>query len=409
MPFAKEAFSTLGDTTALEGRAITAADVRDVDILATRSTTKVNASLLQNSKVRFVGTATIGTDHLDIDYLESHGIHWCFSPGCNANSVSEYITTALLCLANRHNFTLKGKTIGIIGIGNVGSIVVKKAEALGMKVLQNDPPRQRTEDGGRSSEVGSQGVETSDTLPSQPNLAPLQPCDLDTLLAESDIVTMHVPMIKDGIDKTFQMADAAFFARMKPGSIFINAARGAIVNSDDLLAAIKRGHVAHTILDTWEGEPAFRPELLQAVDIGTPHIAGHSFEGKVAGTQMVYDDACRFLGIEPSWTPGSLLPSPDVPEITINAGGTEVSDQWSVVGGQRSEVGILWDVVRKIYDIEADDTRFRAQTDDRAELFDTLRKNYPIRREFRFTTIKCNDASPELRNAFENLGFCCFP
>jgi len=366
MPYVEEAFSTLGDTTVLEGRSISAADVKNADLLAIRSTTKVDAALLDDSSVRFVGTATIGIDHLDTDYLENNNIHWCFSPGCNANSVSEYITTALLCLANRHNFTLKGKTIGIIGIGNVGSKVVKKAKALGMRVLQNDPPRQRAEGGGWST--------------------------LDALLAESDIVTIHTPMIKDGIDKTFQMADAAFFARMKPGSIFINAARGAIVNSDNLLAAIKSEHIAHTILDTWEGEPAFRPELLQAVDIGTPHIAGHSFEGKVAGTQMVYDAACHFLGIEPTWTPGALLPAPDVPEITVDALG--------------AEVGILWDVVRKIYDIESDDQRLRAQTNDHAELFDSLRKNYPIRREFRFTTINSRNASDQLRATFKNLGFC---
>ena len=177
MPYAEDAFSTLGETIALEGRSICAADVKDIDLLATRSTTNVNAQLLDGSKVRFVGTATIGTDHLDIDYLEKRGIHWCYSPGCNANSVSEYITTALLCLADRHRFRLRGKTMGIIGVGNVGRKVVEKAEALGMKVLQNDPPRQRAEPDNNSF------------------------CDLDTLLEESDIVTTHVPITKEGQDK----------------------------------------------------------------------------------------------------------------------------------------------------------------------------------------------------------------
>ena len=406
MPYAEEAFSTLGDTTILEGRSISVTDVHDADLLAIRSTTKVDATLLDGSSVRFVGTATIGTDHLDKEYLESHNIHWCFSPGCNANSVSEYITTALLCLANRHNFTLKGKTIGVIGIGNVGSKVVKKAEALGMKVVQNDPPRQRAEIGAQGEEDGGQMLEIGGWMTpnsARHNLAPLPPCtsetlspfcNLDTLLAESDIVTLHVPMTKEGIDKTYHLADAAFFARMKPGSIFINAARGAIVQTSDLMAAIESNHIAHAILDTWEGEPEISPDLLSLVDIGTPHIAGHSFEGKVAGTQMVYDAACRFLKIEPTWTPDALLPPPDVPEITVDA-------------STESDEALLWKVVKQIYDIEADDSRLRAQTDDHAFLFDSLRKNYPIRREFRFTTIKLKNATDQLRDTFTKLGFCC--
>jgi erythronate-4-phosphate dehydrogenase len=368
MPYAEDAFSTLGETIALEGRSICAADIKDADLLATRSTTKVNAALLEGSTVRFVGTATIGTDHLDIDYLESRGIHWCFSPGCNANSVSEYVTAALLCLADRHGFSLRGKTIGIIGVGNVGRKVVEKAEALGMNVLQNDPPRQRTEPDNDSF------------------------CDLNTLLTNSDIVTIHVPITKSGPDKTMHLADASFFSRMKPGSIFINAARGAVVNSDDLLEAIRSGHIARTVLDTWEGEPAFRRDLLQAVDIGTPHIAGHSFEGKVAGTVMVYQAACRFLGIEPTWSPDALLPPPLVPQATITAGSKP---------GER----VLWEVVKQLYDIESDDARLRAETDDRTALFDSLRKNYPIRREFRFTSVTINNTSTQLQNTFERLGF----
>jgi erythronate-4-phosphate dehydrogenase len=369
MPFVDEAFSTLGETLVLEGRSICASDVKDADMLAIRSTTKVDASLLDASRVRFVGTATIGTDHLDIEYLERNGIEWCFSPGCNANSVSEYVTAALLCLANRHQFQLRGKTMGVIGVGNVGSRVVAKAAALGMRVLQNDPPRAR-------AEGGSQFVE------------------LDQLLVESDIVTVHVPITKSGNDKTMHLADNSFFEKMKSGSIFINAARGPVVDSDALLQAIKSGKIAHAVLDTWEGEPGLRPDLQAVVDIGTPHIAGHSFEGKVAGTVMVYEAACRFLNKAPDWSPDDLLPEPDVPEVMLTA-------------GAKPDEELLWDVVRQVYDIEADDARLRMDCDDIPKHFDALRKNYPIRREFRFTSVKIYNTSPQLKATFRALGFSC--
>jgi len=368
MPLVEEAFGTLGDTVVLEGRSLTAADVRDADLLATRSTTRVDAALLEGSKVGFVGTATIGTDHLDIDYLESRGIRWCFAPGCNANSVAEYLAAALLCLANRHGFTLRGKTLGVIGVGNVGKRVVAKAEALGLRVLQNDPPRQRAE-------------------------APTDAfVDLPMLLAESDIVTTHVPMTREGQDATYHLANGTFFARMRPGAIFINAARGAVVQSEALMAAMDDARLSHVVLDTWEGEPNFRPELLNRVDLGSPHIAGHSFEGKVMGTVMVYQAACRFLGVPPIWTPDALLPPPEVPEVSVEAAG-------------RSDEEVLWEVVRQVYDIERDDARLRIDTADRAAHFDALRKHYPMRREFPFTRVNVANGSVTLLNTFNKLGF----
>ena len=164
MPFVAEAFESLGETTVLEGRSISAADVRDADILAIRSTTRVNSELLNESRVRFVGTGTIGSDHIDKEYLENRGIKWCFSPGCNANSVSEYVTSALLCLGDRHDFVLKGKVIGVIGVGNVGSLVAEKAEALGMKVLRNDPPKARAQTAESDSESFIEYVDLSPNM-----------------------------------------------------------------------------------------------------------------------------------------------------------------------------------------------------------------------------------------------------
>lgn len=372
MPFALEAFQTLGEARICEGRHLTAEAVRDVDLLAIRSTTRVNRELLAGSRVRFVGTATIGTDHMDIPWLEQAGIRWCSAAGCNANSVSEYVTAALLTLAVRQRLTLKGRTLGVVGVGNVGRRVVEKARALGLRVLQNDPPRARRE--GADSFV-----------------------DLDQILAESDIVTLHVPLEKGGSDPTWQMANRTFFDRLKKGAIFINAARGGLVNSDDLLAAQDRGILSAVVLDTWEGEPAYRVDVLKRVDLATPHIAGHSFEGKVMGTVMVYREACRFLGVPPQWSHEPLMPPASVPEMELKAAG-------------RKPESILYEAVRRIYDIEADDARMRAGavTDDRqrAAHFDELRKNYPERREFPCTRIRAADAAAELCETLRGLGFC---
>jgi erythronate-4-phosphate dehydrogenase len=371
MPFALEAFQTLGETRICEGRHLTAEAVRETDLLAIRSTTRVTRELLEGSRVRFVGTATIGIDHMDIPWLEKAGIRWCSAAGCNANSVAEYVTAALLTLAVRKGLTLKGRTIGVVGIGNVGRRVVEKAKALGLRVLQNDPPRVRQE--------GLTGF-----------------VDLDQLLQESDIVTVHVPLEKGGSDPTWQMANRTFFDRMKKGAIFINAARGGLVNSDDLMAAQDRGIVSSLVLDTWEGEPSYRTDVLARTDLATPHIAGHSFEGKVMGTVMVYREACRFLGLPANWKHEPLMPPAPVLRVEL-------------AGGGRTDEAILHEVVRRIYDIEADDRRLRAGADEdvrrRAAYFDELRKNYPERREFPCTQVHLTDANPALTGILRGLGF----
>jgi erythronate-4-phosphate dehydrogenase len=384
MPFASEAFSTLGQVTVREGRRISAEDVRAADMLAVRSTTRVNRALLEGSSVKFVGTATIGTDHMDLDYLEEAGIRWCYSPGCNATSVAEYIVGALLCLANRHAFALAGKTIGVIGVGNVGSRVVERARALGMRVLQNDPPRQRMA-AGESSGAGTaeDGQESAFV-------------DLDFLLAQSDIVTLHVPLTHEGQDATLHMAGEDFFGKMKPGCVFLNSARGAVAATDALVAAVRAGTVAHAVIDTWEGEPSCSDDLLELVDLATPHIAGYSYDGKVCGTVMVYKEACAFLGREALWSPADLLPPPPVPAVGLDASGREDED-------------VLHALVRRVYDIESDDTRLRetrsGDAGARAAAFDELRKAYPVRREFRFTRAALDNASDTLLRKAAGLGF----
>lgn len=382
MPYVREAFSLLGEPVLKDGRTITADDVREAEILAIRSTTKVSREMLEGSAVKFVGTATIGTDHMDKAYMEAAGITWCFAPGCNANSVSEYFTTALLRLATRHHISLEGKTVGVIGVGNVGRLVVKKAAALGLRVLRNDPPRERAEEGIEAQRHKGEEPERWSCL--------------NEILREADIITLHVPLTKSGPDATLQLADRHFFSRMKPGCIFFNCARGPVVSTDELLAAMDRRTVSHAVMDTWEGEPVIRTDLLKRADIGTPHIAGHSFEGKVYGTVMVYQAACRYLGVEPTWTPDTLWPPPIVPEIEADAAGLRDEE-------------VLWNIVSKVYDIEGDDRRLREGSveDDklRSAHFDRLRGKYPVRREFRFTRVTLRNARPALVKRVADLGF----
>jgi erythronate-4-phosphate dehydrogenase len=390
MPYAKEAFSTLGEVLARDGRQLTIADVRDADALFTRSTTRISAALLAGSSVRYYGSAVIGTDHIDIPYLEKQQIPWVAAPGCNAESVANYVTSALLWLGGQHRFTLKGKTIGIIGCGNVGSKVLRHAEALGLNIIVSDPPKQRSEDGDQKSEI--------------PYVT------LEQLLAESDIVSCHVPLTKTGPDATFQMLDTPQFAQMKPGVIFINAARGAILSTDALLAVLGT-RIAHAVIDCWEGEPTYRTDLLARVDIATPHIAGHSYEGKVNGTKIIYKAYLAWLA-ETSADPVLrerakellreenieklfALPTPPVPHIDLPS----IKDSEE----------LLRQAVLRVYDIEADSLRLkRSCVEDpvlRAAAFDQQRSKYPMRREFTSTTVTLAKASKKLCATLQGLGF----
>jgi len=385
MPFAREAFGMLGDVTVLDGRSISAADVSQADVLAIRSTTKVDRELLAGSQVKFVGTATIGTDHMDLPYLEEKGIRWCYAPGCNATSVSEYVTAALLLLARRHGFTLSGKTIGVIGVGNVGGRVIMKMSALGMVIMANDPPRQRSEGDRISIQTDSDRIWTD-----------LRFVDLDTLLGTADVVSLHIPLTREGRDRTFHMVDDRFFERLKKGCIFINSARGAIVDTDSLIKSLESGRVSQAVIDTWENEPAYSVRLSELVELGTPHIAGYSFDGKVKGTEMVYREVCRFLDRKPRWRSDDALATNADVELTVDAEG-------------REEEEVLADMVGAAYDIAADDGLLRQtlgrSTESRAGEFDRLRRQYPVRREFPFTRVRLSNAPDGLRAKAASLGF----
>ncbi len=364
MPLALEAFRTLGDVSIVDGRTLHRDDIKNTTILGIRSTAKIHADLLRDTAVRFVGTATIGTDHMDIPYLEQNGIEWMYSPGCNARSVAEYITAALLHLAVNYNQPLCGQTLGIIGVGNVGKKVAKQANALGMRVLLCDPPRARKEN--------SQSF-----------------CDDRTLLAESDFVTLHVPLNKQGPDKTVHMANEDFFRQMKPTAFFLNAARGAVTDTQALIQALDTSQIQAAVIDTWEHEPHISQNLLERAAIGTPHIAGHSFEGKVNGTLMVYEAACNFLQREPLFEPAKHMPKPSLPQTPFPTANSIYQS--------------LQNLVARVYDIAQDDARLR---DAKApDAFDFLRRNYPIRREFACTKVTDIPDSKQAQQ-IAALGFC---
>ena len=369
IPYLKEAFGDLGTLTILPGRAITSADLQDTQILLIRSITPVDEKLLRGTPVEFVGSASAGTDHMDIPYLQSHTIGFASASGSNANSVAEYVMAALLLLGKQRNFELKGKTIGIVGVGNVGKLVKAKAEALGMCPVLHDPPLAET------SKIDHRSLE-------------------ETL--NCDVVTLHTPLTTDGPYPTYHLLNEHTFKWLNPSTIFINAARGEVVDTSVLMHAITHQQIGPTIIDVWEHEPEINWDLFQAVTLGTPHIAGHSLDGKVKGTFMIYTALCKHLGVEPTWNPGKSLPPPIVPLIKVDADQQSGQDQIRHMG-------------TKIYDIEGDYRRMQellvASPNARPTLFDSLRKNYPVRREFHRTLVNLPKNRGDFRQVLEEFGF----
>lgn len=371
IPYVKEAFGNFGEVTVLPGRQIAAKSVQDADVLLVRSVTKVDENLLANSQVKFVATATIGTNHIDEKYLKSRGIGFASAKGSNANSVAEYVIAALFCLAKKKGFSLKEKALGVVGVGNIGSRVVRMAKGLGMKVLQNDPPLAR---------------KTRETrfLP------------LEELLQRANIITLHVPLTYAGEDATYHLFNADRIARMKPDGFLINTSRGAVVSSQPFKIALGANLLAGAVCDVWENEPLIDLELLNNVTLGTPHIAGYSLDGKVAGTTMISQAVSNFFHSPDPWEPQEILPSPSVPYLRVEALG-------------KSEEEIIGEVISKIYDIEKDARKLHQLPEvpetERDLFFDKLRKEYPVRREFFNTKLEFTNATDGLRQKFFALGF----
>lgn len=348
IPFAAEAFSQFGQVELIPGRDIVNDSLNSVDILIVRSITRVDEGLLKGSSVRFVGTTTIGEDHIDKEYLKRNNIGFANAPGCNADSVAEYVFAGLFKIAAAKGFNLQDKSIGIIGNGNTGSRAARIADAAGMKKYINDPPLQRkTGDAFYVSYAKS---------------------------LEADILTYHVPLNMDGIDKTYHMLSKSELNKFNESKIILNASRGKVISNDDLKDFLQDNHNT-VILDVWENEPEIDVDLLNLVYKGTPHIAGYSYEGKVNGTIMIFKSLARFLRIDKEWKPD--LTGIDKNVINYPEGKLEESIDMIISG---------------IYDMNADDNKLRKVNDLEAGVkgryFDQLRKNYPVRREFTNYTIR---------------------
>lgn len=362
MPYATELFSRLGEVKAVPGRPLPQGVLDDADALMVRSVTKVNAALLSGKPVRFVGTATAGTDHVDTAWLAEAGLGFSAAPGCNAIAVVEYVFSALLMLAERDGFALRDRTVGIAGVGNVGRRLQARLEALGIRTLLCDPPRADNGDDG-------------DFLP------------LQTLVEQADILTFHTPLFMDGPYKTWHLADETLLRQLKPGTILINACRGPVVDNAALLSCLKAGQDLHVILDVWEPEPALNTDLLDRVEIGTPHIAGYTLEGKARGTTQVFEAFSQFTGQPQQIALSSLLPVPDMVAVRVHGPVTQP---------------LLKRLSHLVYDVRRDDAPLRRVAAIAGE-FDKLRKNYVERREWSSLRVECDDAaSAELLN---KLGF----
>lgn len=362
--FAKEAFSLFGEVTLLPGREITSDNLKDTDVLIVRSVTNVDESLLKNTPVKFVGTATIGTDHIDLDYLKLNNIAFADAKGCNAYAVAEYVLTAVIKICADEKISLQEKSIGVVGVGNVGSKVVKFAEQLGLKVFKNDPPLQR--------------------------INPMEKFYSLEQILKCDIITLHVPLTFEGEDKTFHLIDEEKLAQLKENTILINTSRGAVIDNNALRKLISQKKL-NVALDVWENEPDVDLTLLERVKIATPHIAGYTLEGKVNGTVMIFNSLNEFLGTK-------YQLDFKLPEIKHNQ-----------LDYNKSEFDLIEfeKLITRIYDIETDTNQMRKilyfNREDRLKYFDALRKNYPLRREFNNYKIKLK--SENLKKLFEGLRF----
>ncbi len=363
IPYIRGAFEGVAEVVYLPGSKTTPEVVKDADAIVTRTRTICNEKLLAGSSVKFIATATIGYDHIDTEYCDAAGIKWTNAPGCNSKSVEQYIASTLMVLAERKNLQLNGLCIGVVGVGNVGSKVARICELFGMKVLLNDPPREREE-------------------------GPEAFVSLKQVIAEADIITLHVPLNMKGEDATFHLANKEFFSGLKKKPIVINSCRGEVVETQAVKTALKSGQISGFVCDCWENEPDIDLELLAMTEIATPHIAGYSKDGKATGTEMSVHAISKYfnLGLE-SWQP-SGVEQPINPVFELDGTGS-------------SEQEIIAKAILHTYDIRNDDHDFRKNTAQ----FEQLRGDYPVRREFPAFTIITRNIGNETLEVLRKIGF----
>ncbi len=362
IPFLKGVLETWAEVRYADGAAITRDQLRDADALLVRTRTRCDRNLLEGTPVQFIATATIGFDHIDTEYCDKRGIRWVNAPGCNAGSVQQYLAAVLATLVIQKGWTLKDKTIGIVGVGHVGRKIEALGKAFGMRVLRSDPPRTREE--------GATGFHS-----------------LEQVLQESDLLTLHVPLTADGPDPTLHLMDRPQFGQLRKDAFFINTSRGGVVATGALKSALSAGSLSGAAIDVWEGEPFVDPGLLKLVTIATPHIAGYSVDGKGNGTTVVVRALAERFGIPLSdWSPAAL-PGPVNTIIRLDSYKDETAET------------VAARAMLSTYAIMEDDRRFRAAPD----AFEALRSQYPPRREFGYFT--AGGAAPENQKILSELGF----
>jgi len=367
IPYWQEAFAEVGELRPFSGRKLQSSHLRDVDALVVRSVTRVDSALLDGSRVRFVGTATIGMDHMDLEYLRARGIFFVNAAGSNANAVAEYVVAALEVVAARRSWILERKSLAIIGVGNVGSRVERKARALGMSLHLCDPPL-------RESTGDPKYLFLDDVL-------------------EADILTFHVPLTTDGPYPTWHMLDGNLLGRLPADKFLINTSRGPVFSEPYLRAALANRKLGGAVLDVWESEPRIDYSLMELIEIGSPHIAGYSLDGKVRATEMILEALCGQFGVAAAWDNHGLFPEP------VRLG---------IPRGLRAQEAIRTAVLQA-YDILRDDQQLRelrlVNPEQAALGFDRLRNEYPLRAEFRHFIVELPQEYSPLASTLRELGF----
>ena len=367
IPYIIGAFEGVAEVVYLPGSKTTPEIAKDADAIVTRTRTICNEKLLKDSSVKFIATATIGYDHIDTDYCEANGIRWTNAPGCNSKSVEQYIASTIMVLAELNGWNLSEKTIGVVGVGNVGSKVARICEIFGMKVLRNDPPRERAE--------GSE-----------------QFVSIQQVMEEADIITLHVPLNMKGEDATYHLGNESFLSALKRKPVLINSCRGEVIETNAVKTALQSGHISAFVCDCWENEPDLDMELLSLTEIATPHIAGYSKDGKATGTLMSVQAISKYfgLGLE-NWLPTGVE-EPKEPVFEIDGAGL-------------TEQQIISKAILHTYDIRKDDANFR----NNVTQFEQLRGDYPTRREFPAFTIKAKNVIEKTVEKLKQVGFKVCP
>jgi erythronate-4-phosphate dehydrogenase len=368
IPCVADAFGDLGEVVLMPGRDITAEHLRDCQCLITRTVTRVDQALLEDSEVEFVGTATIGTDHLDLDYLHKANIGYSNAAGCNAEGAAEYVVSGLFAMAQQRGFDPFELKAGIVGCGNVGSRLLAKLNALGIECLVCDPPLQRARNWKQAF------------------------VSLERILAECNFVSLHVPLTREGEDSTFHLLDEKRLNTLVEGCVLVNAARGEVVDNAALLQLLRTRDDLCVYLDTWENEPLLNRDLLPRVDLATPHIAGYSVEGRLRGTQMVLDAACAHFGLKSSWHMEQQLPPAREIDCAEFGSGTGF---WQALFHRHCD--IRRDHVAFVEGHALDDDCFAVH-------FDGLRKVYPERLEYNRFNLNVEAAAP-VEAQLTRLGF----